>query len=155
MTLTAAESLKDTWASIFLRKGGDGTYTRLFDNLDSAQQSTLLAEFKLHESELPVIGSFRDSSNWLVLTTERLAWSIEGKREEIAASAIRDATADLRKIQRSEHSKQSMHQLQVVTMRDGEYSIELEPGEPLSGTWNVLKNLGARNRGAVKSVELR
>lgn len=146
MTLTAAETLKDTWVSIFRRKGGDGAYTRLFDNLDPLQRSTLLAEFKLHESELPVIGSIQDSGNWLVLTTERLAWSIGGERREVAANAIRDATADLKQLQRSEHSKLGMRHLQIVTMGDGEYSIELEPGGALSGTWNVLKNLGARNR---------
>jgi hypothetical protein len=149
MTLTAAESLKDTWVSIFRRKGGDGTYTRLFDNLDPSQRSILLAELKLHESELAVIGSVQDSSNWLVLTTERLAWSIGGERREVAANAIRDATADLKQLQRSEHTKLGMRRLQVVTMGDGEHSIELEPGRPLSGTWNVLKNLGARNRSAI------
>jgi len=150
MTLTVAESLKDTWTSIFRRKGGDGTYTRLFDNLDPSQRSMLLAEFKLSESELPVIGSIQDSGNWLVLTTERLAWSIEGKRQEVAATVIRDATADLKQLQRSDHSKLGMRQLQIVTMGDGEYSIELEPGAPLSGVWNVLKNLGARNRGVTE-----
>jgi hypothetical protein len=150
MTLTAAESLKDTWASIFRRKGGDGTYTRLFDNLDPSQRSTLLAQLKLHESELPVIGSVQDSSNWLVLTTERLAWSIAGERQEIAANAVRDAMADLKQLQRSDQSKLGMRQLQVVTVGNGEYSIELEPGGPLSGTWNVLKNLGARNRNAIE-----
>ncbi len=146
MTLTAAESLKDTLVSIFRRKGEDGACTRLFDNLAPSQRSTLLAELKLHESELPVIGSVEDSSNWLVLTTERLVWSIEGERQEVAADAIRDAMADLKQLRRSEHSKLGMRQIQVVTMGDGEYSIELEPGGPLSGTWNVLKNLGARNR---------
>jgi hypothetical protein len=150
VTLTAAESLKDTWASIFRRKGGDGAYTRLFDNLDPSQQSTLVAVFQLRKSEIPVIGSVQDSGNWLVLTTERLAWSIEGERQEVAVEAIRDATADLKQLQRGAQSKLGMRHLQVVTMSDDEYSIDLEPGEPLSGTWNVLKNLGARNRSRAK-----
>lgn len=150
MTLTVAESLKDTWTSIFRRKGGDGAYTRLFDNLDPSQRNILLAEFKPDESELPVIGSIQDAGNWLVLTTERLAWSIEGKRQEVAATLIRDATADLKQLQRSDHSKLGMKQLQLATMGGGEYSIELEPGAPLSGVWNILRNLGARNRGAVE-----
>lgn len=148
MTLTVAESLKDTWASIFRRKGGDGTYTRLFDNLDLSQRNMLLAEFKPNESELPVIGSIQDSSNWFILTTERLAWSIKGNRQEVAATVIRDATADLKQLQRSDHSKLGMSQLQIATLENGEYLIELEPGVPLSGVWNILKNLGARNRGA-------
>ena len=148
MTLTAAESLKDTWVSIFRRRGGDGTYTRLFDNLDASQRTTLFSMFELRESEVPVIGSVQDSDNWLVLTTERLVWSIGGERQEVPADAVRDATADLKQLQRSD-SKLEMRQLQVVTMGGGEYPIDMEPGAPLSGVWNVLKNLGARNRSMI------
>lgn len=147
MTLTAAESIKDTWTSIFRRKGRDGAYTRLFDHLDPPQRDILLAEVELRESELAVIASVRDSTNWLVLTTDRLAWSIAGQRQEVPANAIRDAVVDLMQLQRSGHRKLDMHQLQVITMEYGGYLIELEPGSPLIGTWNVLKNLGARNRG--------
>jgi hypothetical protein len=39
-----------------------------------------------------------------------------------------------------------MRTLRVITLTGEEYTIELEPGQPLSGTWNVLKNLGTRNR---------
>jgi len=126
MTLTSAESLKDTWVSIFRRKGADGSYTRLFDNLDPSRRSTLFALLKLGASELPVIGSIQDSGNWLVLTTERLVWSIGGERREVAAGAVRDATVDLKQLQHSD-SKLEMRQLQVVTMENGEHSIELEP----------------------------
>jgi hypothetical protein len=101
MTLTVAESLKDTWMPVFQRKGGNGLYTRLFDNLDPSQRSMVLAEFKLGESELPVIGSIKDPAHWLVLTTGRLAWSLDGKRQEVAASAMRDATANLKQLQRT------------------------------------------------------
>ena len=155
MTLTAAESLKNTWASNFRRKGGDGIHPRLCDHLDPPQQRALFAEFKLRESELPVIGSVQDSGDWLVLTTERLAWSIGGKSQELPTNAIRDATADLMRLQREEHSKLEMRQLQIVTMEGDAYSIDIEPGGPLSGTWNVLKNLGARNRSTTKTGENR
>jgi hypothetical protein len=146
MTLNAAESLKDIWSSIFRRKGGNGAYTRLFDSLESENQVALLTAAGLRQTELPVIGSVQDQNNWLILTTERLVWSTAGKHNELAVEAIRDATADYRQLQRNQRSKLEMQQLQVVTMAGGEYSIELEPGQPLSGTWNVLMNLGARNR---------
>lgn len=65
------------------------------------------------------------------------------------AAFIRDATADLKQLQRSDHRKLRMWQLQIVTVGDGAYSIELEPGAPLSGAWNVLMNLGAQNRSTI------
>ena len=151
MILTSAESLKKIWVSIYRRKGGDGTYTRLFDNLNLTQKSTLFAVLTLRESELPVIGSVKDSDNWLVLTTERLVWSIGGKRRELAANTVRDATADLKQLQHHA-SKLEMRKLDVVTIDGIEYSIELESGAPLSGVWNILKNLGVRNRNAIEAV---
>jgi hypothetical protein len=155
VTLTAAESRKNVMASIFRRKGRDGIYTRLFDNLDPVQHSTLLDQIQLNETEVPVIGSVEGPGNWLVLTTERLVWSIDGKREEVAANIICDATADFRQLQRSKRSKLEMRQLQILTMTGVEYSIELEPGAPLIGVWHVLKNLGTRNRNALKAAALR
>jgi hypothetical protein len=144
-----ATALKDTWASIFRRKGADGAYTRLFDNMEPGQRQTLLSGLKLRESELPVIGSLRGPGNWLILTTERLAWATDGERHELAAEDIRDAIANFNQLQNTQ-SKLEMRTLQVTTRTGDEYAIELEPGQPLSGVWNVLKNLGARNRRATK-----
>ena len=151
MILTPAESLKDTWAAIFRRRGRDGAYTRLFDNLDPSQRDTLVAALKLRESELPVIGSVKNSDNWLLLTTERLAWSIDGKCQELAAGAVHGAVIDFGRLH-AYGSKLKMYELQVVTMGNRKYSIELEPGEPLSGVWNILMHLGRRNRNAASKA---
>jgi hypothetical protein len=140
-----AENLKNTWESIFLRKGGNGVFTRLFDSLDPGKRSTLLAALKLRETELPVIGSLGGPGNWLILTTERLVWGIDDARHEISVATIRDATANLKEFQHSQ-SKLEMKRLRIITLGGDEHTIELEPGRPLSGTWNVLKNVGARNR---------
>ena len=144
-----AEALKGIWESIFRRKGGDGAYTRLFDGMEPGQRSALLSALKLRETELPVIGSLRGPGSWLILTTERLVWASHGKRHELAAENIGDAAADFSQLQNSQ-SKLEMRTLQVTTLTGEEYTIELEPGQPLSGTWNVLKNLGARNRHATQ-----
>jgi hypothetical protein len=113
--------------------------------MDSAQRSTLLTAIKLHATELPVIGSLRGPNNWLVLTTERLVWTVAGERHEIGLESIRDATVDLKQLENTQ-SKLEMRTLQVTTLKGEKYTIELEPGQPLSGTWNVLKNVGTRNR---------
>lgn len=144
-----AENLKNTWESIFRRKGGDGAYTRLFDSMEPGQRSTLLSTLTLRGTELPVIGSLLGPGNWLVLTTERIVWVTRGERHELATGNVRDAIADLRQLGNSQ-SKLQMRSLQVTTFSGEKYKVELEPGPPLSGTWNVLKNLGTRNRHAAE-----
>lgn len=148
MNFAAAESAKNTWSSIFRRRGANGVYTRLFDSLDCEHQHALItaAELELRENELPVIGSIRDAQNWLILTTDRLLWCIEGRRMELSIEYIRDVGADLGELQRKQQSKLEMRQIRILTLTNLTYPIELEPGPPLSGTWNVLRNIGARNR---------
>ena len=146
MRSAEAQSLKGTLTAIFRRRGSDGSYTRLFDSLDSSQQSCLASRISLRAGEFPIIGSIPDANNWLLLTTERLAWHSAGEQREIAIDEIYDAIADLRKLQSEQKSKSKMQELKIVTMNRQEFLIELEPGGPLSGTWSALKNIGARNR---------
>lgn len=141
-----AQDRKQVLSSIFRRNGGDGSYTRLFENLEQAKQNILLAGIELRDSELPIVGSVFDSTNWLILTTERLVWCIDDRRNALPIEDLDDATADLARFQREGRAKQEWNQLQIVTSDSLTYSIDLEPGAPFFATWNVLKNIGTRNR---------
>ncbi len=146
MTPPQAEDLKHTLSSVFQRKGSNGHYTRLFDSLDSSQRDILLTSAAFRCGELPIMANVRDRRDWLVLTTERLVWCVGDETHELAINDIRDAVADFKVLQRTNQTKLQMHQLQISTMSNQEFTINLEPGAPLSGVWSVLKNLGARNR---------
>lgn len=142
------ESLKDLWTSVFRRKGQDGVYTRLFENLSSSQRKNLHAAQTLKSEELPVIASIEDADNWLLLTTDRLLWSIAGQRRELPVTAISDAKADLNKMQRTQITMLELEEIEIKTVSGELLTIVVEPGEPLSGIWAVLKNIGNRNRKA-------
>jgi hypothetical protein len=142
--LTPAESLKDTWASIFRRRGRDGNYTRLFDNLDAEQKNIVQREFSSVGAELPVVASVQNSANWFVMTTERLIWSINGNRGEIAISLVEGVMPGTRQ------RKREMSTLLIKTPFGG-HLIELEPGSPLVGVWSILLHLSGRNRKVIAS----
>lgn len=147
--MTEHEKLKSTLSAVFKRKGCDGRYTRLFENLDSPQKEALLKQVHLAETELPVIGSAEREDQWLLLTTARIIWRSGDKTESLNVKDIRDTVADLRKLVATGRRKDKMRELQVLTMNGEQRIIELEEGAPLMGVWNVLKNLGARNRSAL------
>ena len=96
--MNEAEKLKSTLSSIFSRKGRDGHYTRLFENLESPQKDALLSKVQLNEGELPVIGSAESADKWLIITTERIVWRLGGKEQSLSARDVLDAVADLRKL---------------------------------------------------------
>jgi len=145
-----AISLERVLSSIFRRKGGNGLYTGLFENLDPSQRSILLSAVALKNGELPIIGSVKDLTNWLLITTERLVWSAQKGRNELVLGQIRDAVADFQALDLGPETKAKMQELCLIAMNGIKYRIQLEPGRPLFGTWSVLKNVGARNRHSKK-----
>ncbi|MGH9966428.1 MAG: hypothetical protein ACREBG_01145 [Pyrinomonadaceae bacterium] len=132
--------------SIFRRKGRAGRHTRLFEDLEPLQKSTLQDAVKLDDNELPVIGSVESRHKWLVLTTERVVWHFEGKTQTLSVWDIRDVEVDLQALASKGIHKDQMRELQINTMGGEQFTIEVEEGAPLIGVWNALKNLGARNR---------
>jgi hypothetical protein len=145
----SAEKLRSTWTAIFCRKGGNGAYTRPFESLEPRQREALLSSFPLRAGELPVIGGLKDSRNWFVLSTERVVWALKGELRELDIGIIRDAIADFDQLE-SSHSKLKMRTLQITTSSGEAHLIEMEPGLPLGGVWNILKNVGARNKHSAK-----
>jgi hypothetical protein len=133
------------WAAIFRRKGNDGTYTKLFDRWGSAEQRLLLAHVTLRDGEVPVIGSFIDPNNWLLLTTRRLVWSTTGKAHTLENAAISEVKVDLQSLRDQRRRLTENQYLQLTTIDGERHSIELEAGAPLSGIWNVLLNICRRN----------
>jgi hypothetical protein len=148
MTSSAAQDRKEVWSLIFKRKGGDGVYTRLFDEIDSARRAKLLSLARLPDDEIPVVASFADTNSWLLLTTERLIWSSTGARQELALTIVREVRPDFEALRRSKIPKTDMKDLQIRTFQNEELIIELEPGAPLFGVWNILNNVAHRNRNA-------
>lgn len=77
-----------------------------------------------------------------------------GERHEVAVNQIQDATVDFAELQRSGISKLELKELKVSTADGSEHLIELESGPPLSGAWNILRNLASRNRGKMDANQI-
>jgi hypothetical protein len=141
-----SDKLKSTLSAVFIRKGQGGRYTRLFENLEPHQKQLLLREIQLFEEELPVIGSMESQDKWLLITTKRIIWHTGGKTKTLAIETVQDAVADFQKLLVTGIKKEQMREVRILTVDGGQHIIEIEEGAPLMGVWNVLKNLGARNR---------
>jgi hypothetical protein len=144
--MTEAEKLKSTLTSIFKRKGQDGRYTRLFENLGPPEREALLKEVSLHAGELPVIGSTESQDTWLIVTTDRIVWRLKGKTQTLSVEDVWHVKADFPKMVDTGVRKHQLRELQIETVDHEQRTIEIEEGAPLMGVWNALMNLGARNR---------
>lgn len=144
--MTESEKLKGTLSAIFERKGRDGRYTRLFENLEPSQQEALLKEVSLNAGELPVIGSVESQGTWLVVTTERIVWRLRSQTRTVFVHDVWHVRADLPRMVATGVRKDQLRELEIETVGHEHCTIEVEEGAPLMGVWNALMNLGASNR---------
>ena len=144
--MTDAEKLKSTLTAIFKRKGHNGRYTRLFENLEPSQQEALLKQVSLRAGESPVIGSTESQDAWFIVTTERIVWRLKGKTRTLSVDDVLHVRADFPKMVVTGVRKHRLRELQVESVDHEQHTIDVEEGAPLTGVWNVLINLSARNQ---------
>jgi hypothetical protein len=77
----------------------------------------------------PVLASFRDPSEWVLITTQRLVWSNKAGVMRIALSAIEDVTVDLKtNAEMGARTKKDLSQLIVKTSgRDTQVNDRVRP----------------------------
>jgi len=90
-------------------------------------------------SELVVLGRYRSNTEWMALTTERVAWLSQGTRHDVDFAQLVDATVpDEEMVRAGSLGMQGVQWLALET-RDGVVShVDVESGLPLVGVWNVL-----------------
>ena len=147
----SAESIKNRLVKTFLRKGHDGLYTRVFENLDQSQRDFLLEVVPLQEGDRPVIGSLQRADKWLLITTQKVVWRSGEETRSIPTSEILQVSADFNSLFQSGGTKLQLKELQIETVNRESHTVEVEEGSPLIGVWNVLKQLGNLNKSAADS----
>lgn len=145
MTDDKAEDLGSVLREVFLRKGKEGASTWLLalgENLDLRFPGITLAP-----GETPVFGAAPTPPNWVVLTSRRLLWHLDGKLGEMSITDI----ASVRPPWSSQRLQSTLSAADKgsldVSSRDGSFvTLQLEAGYPLGGVWSALHFLEVRNR---------
>lgn len=137
--------LRKRMVSIFRRKGREGRYAKLFDNLEQWQKDFLTTEMPLHDEEVPVIGGVEGPEKWFLITTHRIVWRAKGSTHAIPIHRVSEASMDFRLLT-SPRAKLETQELQITTLDDKRYTFPTEEGSPIIGVWNVLMHIGFRNR---------
>lgn len=143
--MNEAEKLKKRISHIFLKKGGEGLYTKLFENFSFYEKELFLNDISLKEGELPVILGFEIPAEWLLLTTERIIWRRKAKIEEVQNSEIKEGNVDFDKmLLERKIGFYKIDELVITKTNNQKIIIYPEIGSPLVGIWNVLIHLGWR-----------
>jgi hypothetical protein len=134
----------------FRKSGASGAYTMPFDELAEDQKRIVLADTRMVAGEVPVLACVFGPGSWSVLTTRRLLSKRDGKVLDIPISDIVDATIDRGDILAA-RSKVDLQKLTLITGSGTTHVIQLEPGPPFFGFWNVMKTVAQVRNTNVKS----
>ncbi len=72
---------EESEASRLKRKFGVGSaYTKVFDEWDEGGRLSFLSKARLEDEEHPILGHYKNASNWLLTTTRRVIWTNSDKQ---------------------------------------------------------------------------
>ncbi|AFE07746.1 hypothetical protein COCOR_07797 [Corallococcus coralloides DSM 2259] len=145
MTALSAESRLRRLLRVFSQTGGEGQWTRPFDNLPVETRAYLLERAALAADELPVLAFFRGPEQWVLVSTERILLSQEHGFRSIPWRDLENATTDTAHVQAA-GSKLSLSRLRLQLRDAADLEVDVEPGPPFFGLWNVLKTLAVLRR---------
>ncbi|WP_186002285.1 hypothetical protein [Mycobacterium sp. KBS0706] len=146
MNIDKSEEMRSHICRVFIRRGGNGQYISLFEDLDSEKKKEIISKVKLGKMEMPVVGGIFSNNHWILLTTDRLIWCSDMVEKSVKIDEMRNASVNLLELKKMGQTKNQMTRLILKTCSGDEHSIEIEAGPPFSGLWNVLKSLGLKNQ---------
>lgn len=140
-----SEKLKKRLSNIFLKKGGEGIRTKLFENLLLFEKEKLLRKKIIKNNESPIIGSYKNENEWLILTSDELAWQRQDRKFSLLLSEIKNADVNFDKMVANNLTMNTVQEIEIELNSSERVILEMESGYPLSGMWNILLHLSWRN----------
>lgn len=143
--MNEAEKLKKRMSHIFTKKGREGEYTKLFENVSIYNKELLFNDVSLRENELPVILGFEIPAEWILLTTERIIWRYKGQIRSVENAHI-DNVENYIEMQRRAIFHKKPDEIEILVKSDQKIIIHTEEGSSKFGIWSVLNYLVSRNK---------
>jgi hypothetical protein len=121
---------------LYRNTGGSTARSGIYAELGAELRSLIESSARPTAGELPIVASVVDEHHWLFATTDRVAFRTGGQVMSFPLSHV-----------------QAVHSLALedgnvprenvlVLVADGvRHEVEIEPGYPLGGMWNVLRRL--------------
>jgi hypothetical protein len=120
--------------SIFRRKGGEGTYTKIL-----SERYNFINEDLLISGEKQLIGYYKDELNWFLLTDARILTKNEMTLNIILNSNLKKVGIAIQEEFRNRIAdKNKFTNLLLTDKNDTNYLVKIEERKPFQGIYQVL-----------------
>src|SRR5215475_7900858 len=135
-------SIKNVLTARFHRKGGSSSFTKPFEDFHEEIRESLLSAAQLQQEELPIIASYFNKDQWLLVTTGRVVWLLEGRLHSKNKTDIEDVTIDPELEYRlGTRKKGDFTHLVIIDKLGNRHLSKVEPGKAFFAVLNVIKFL--------------
>jgi len=142
--MTESEKLRNVIGARFIRRGGVGDHTSLFEQFSDAERQFIFRTVDFLVDELPVVLCLESSTKWLLATTARILSCTEGDIRAIDYNQIADARPVVPEVINYD---QGIDLASIeITLNDGSrHRVSMEHGDPCFGMLNILVFVVDRN----------
>jgi hypothetical protein len=135
-------SVRNVLIARFHRKGGSGSFTKPFEDLQDEAREFMLSAAHLRHEELPIIASYLGRDQWLLVTTERVVWTLDGSLHSLHKEDIREVTIDLAlESQSGVRKKSDFTHLVMIDNLGNRHLAKIESGNSFLAVLNVIQAL--------------
>lgn len=127
--------------AIFKRKGGEGIFTKVINNITKYP-----CDSELEEGEEGIVYFYKDDDNWFLLTNQRIINNRNNTYYSIFLSDLSSVTLDLQRGYRDGvKEKQNFTLLSLEDNQKKKYLFEVEQGTPYFGIYQILSYIVSVN----------
>lgn len=132
------KDLSSVILAIFLRKGGEGVYTKIVEKTSTEIDKLYKKD---NEGEVPLIVSYNDTG-YIIFTNQRIVKSINGAFNSISYSVLENVRPALfDEFKNLVIDKKKFTKLCVREKNGNEFLLILESGNPYTGIYQFLSFL--------------
>jgi hypothetical protein len=128
--------------SIFKRKGGEGKFTKVVDELNNPRYLKISAYLPVDDDLLIVY--FKNDWDWCALTNETIIFNRDNVISVVLYSNIKEVKFALKEEYILGVTKKEQFTLLKLVDAQREYIIHIEEGPPFSGIYQVLHFLAGK-----------
>lgn len=129
----------------FDNRGGEGEHTKYYENLSDPIKKEIEDLTGINSKvEIPIIASYLKNKYLFLLTDSKLYWLENGGDiKNINLEEVVSANVDLKM---RNDANNMFKGLKLTTKSNEVFSVEIEPGKPLSGIQNVILLIPGLNK---------
>jgi hypothetical protein len=135
--MTGDRSIKSLWTSIFSRKGGSDTCTRIWDDWDEESKTGALRDIDLQPGELPVVMAKSPLGTLIVLTSRRLFCLPH-------VTDVQDIM-DIKPCDFGLKNKDQLSELNIELASGNFFLLSVASGPSYFALWNLLLHICRKN----------